>query len=205
MQKWNYVLTDGAQVGPIDVPPEEYAQILKANNLPGIESSTAVLAPADQTTSTDTGCCGGNDEMTDLLLEIPAAARGLTLRDPDTGDDVTTKIAQEVGDLLDAGWIPIRPDGEPYHLYSLLGGTLFDGTPLNVIFGQGWIETQKEILTPLIEAGEIPVPLRWDSPDTISLNALPLGARTAGFSGPAALLGIGALWFFTRKKKGGRR
>lgn len=47
---------------------------------------------------------------------------------------------------LQNGGTPYRPNGTPYDVMQFLGGYLFDGCPLNVVLGQGWLAGQQEAL-----------------------------------------------------------
>lgn len=161
----------------------------------------------------DAGAPGGgngNNIVDDGLVhdQMPPPTKRLTLivydESGEIGGAVETDDYEKIDRLLNSGYIPIRGDGEPYTVFPFMGGILLDGTPLNVILGQGWIETQKEVLIPLIEAGDIPEPENWAADATISLDALPDAVTFAGFGGAGWLpivAGLGLLWVFFGKSK----
>ncbi len=184
----------------IEASPEAYASQL-AEGWTLVEVTRRPAAPA--TTTTAAGCCNGDAMEDDLLMEMPAPSFSLALEDPETGQTTQTRDYATIDRLLDAGFIPMRPDGSPYERYPFMGGVLLDGSPLNVILGQGWISTQKELLVPLIESGQIPTPLLWSSPATISIDALPM-TTMAGFGLVGGAVLVGGLWILsrtTRKRK----
>jgi len=144
-----------------------------------------------------------------LVLVMPEPTRALELWDPRGETKIETMDAAEIGRLMAEGWIPLRSDGTEFDILPFMGGVLFDGTPLNVILGQGWIETQQDYLADLIAEGLIPEPWGWGTDATISLEALPPGARFAGFGGGWIAVGasvLGLAWFARKMRKaGGRR
>jgi hypothetical protein len=72
---------------------------------------------------------------------------------PDSSSREFSGISVDLQNAILAGGRPVRPNGSYYNTEQFMGGWLFDGCPLNVILGQGWIPGQMEALT---AAGKTP-------------------------------------------------
>lgn len=86
-----------------------------------------------------------------LTIVTPAGQR-LTFRSISPALD---RALQQNGRPLDANGGPLRVD-------TIQGGWVIQGTPLNVIFGKGWLPGQKDILAPMVSNGAIPKSPLWD-------------------------------------------
>lgn len=78
-----------------------------------------------------------------LVVRMPASANP---KSPNSFDLTFSGITQDLGDALQKGGQPLRPDGSAYTLTNFQGGYLLDNCPLNVIFGNGFLPGQQEAL-----------------------------------------------------------
>lgn len=88
-----------------------------------------------------------------------------------------------IGASITRGGIPYRPSGAPYVLsepFGSGGGYLFDGCPLNIILGKGWIAGQLEALK------EMGITCALPSSTPVSVAAGPANECSASICGPAA-------------------
>lgn len=76
---------------------------------------------------------------------------------PANGTDDHGGAAPLAGALLE-GWIALSPQDEELPAQFFEGGWLVQGAPLNVWFGVGWFDGQRELLEPFWTSGEIPTP-----------------------------------------------
>lgn len=113
------------------------------------------------------------------------------------GETRTSKSFLEIGDLVAAGWLVLRDDGSPMRveLFGPAGaqGELFDGHPINVLLGLGWLPGQQTALAPAVNSGAIPEP-------TIDLTKVyrPGSSTTLAIAGAAI---VGGLWVFSRSQR----
>lgn len=106
----------------------------------------------------------------------------VAVRMPDGSMRSFSGISTDLQDAILANGQPLRPDGTPYRTEQFMGGWLFDGCPLNVIFGNGWIAGQKEAL---IAAGRLPQ-CPQVGPTTEGFGPAPTGPPAINFSQTAA-------------------
>jgi hypothetical protein len=73
------------------------------------------------------------------------------------------------------GYIPIRPDNQPYIVQEFEGGYLLDGAPLNVYIEGRWFDGQQALLEPYWNSGQVPTPTR----ETLAIGAVTLPPEVA--------------------------